>query len=116
MSNDKTYNGWTNYETWATALWIDNEQGSYYQRCEMAQECWDDAEPTKYRTREESARYALADRLKDWITDEDTMPRVGGLYSDLLNAALSEVNWDEIATNWMEDVDKDDENGDESGE
>ena len=20
----KTYNGWTNYETWAVALWLDN--------------------------------------------------------------------------------------------
>jgi hypothetical protein len=22
--DDTTYNGWTNYETWATALWLDN--------------------------------------------------------------------------------------------
>ena len=24
-----SYNGWTNYETWAVALWIDNEQATY---------------------------------------------------------------------------------------
>ena len=24
-----TYNGWTNYETWNVALWIDNERGTY---------------------------------------------------------------------------------------
>ena len=25
----KTYNGWTNYETWNVALWIDNEYFNY---------------------------------------------------------------------------------------
>ena len=24
-----SYNGWTNYETWAVKLWMDNEEGSY---------------------------------------------------------------------------------------
>jgi hypothetical protein len=28
MSDDKKYNGWTNYETWNVALWLDNEQSS----------------------------------------------------------------------------------------
>ena len=27
--NDKTYNGWSTYETWAVALWLDNERSSY---------------------------------------------------------------------------------------
>ena len=26
MTEDKTYNGWTNWDTWATALYIDNSQ------------------------------------------------------------------------------------------
>ena len=26
---DKTYNGWTNYETWNVALWLQNDPGFY---------------------------------------------------------------------------------------
>ena len=30
------YNGWSNRETWATKLWIDNDQGLYYYAKDMA--------------------------------------------------------------------------------
>jgi hypothetical protein len=26
---DRTYNGWTNYETWNVALWLQNDPGLY---------------------------------------------------------------------------------------
>lgn len=44
MSEDKKYNGWTNYETWNVALWLDNEEGSYNYWRETAQEIYDESE------------------------------------------------------------------------
>jgi hypothetical protein len=29
MTNDTTYNGWTNYETWKCALYLDNDYETY---------------------------------------------------------------------------------------
>lgn len=34
---DRTYNGWTNYQTWNVALWIGNDEGFY----NLAQQCDD---------------------------------------------------------------------------
>jgi hypothetical protein len=100
------YNGWYNYETWLVSLWIDNDR-SYHERQVMAQEAWDAAESNEISTREEDACYSLADRLKTWISEEDN-PLIdqSSLYADLLNHALSEVNWYEIAEHFIEDVDK----------
>jgi len=110
MSQD--YNGWKNYETWNVALWIDNDQGSYSQRCEMAQECWEESEYNnayKGESREDAAKRLLAERLKDWIDGMNPIASEASLFTDLLGAALGEVDWYEIAGNFLEDVEKEDE-------
>jgi hypothetical protein len=115
MTADKTYNGWTNYETWNVALWIGNEQNSSEYWAEQAQECWDNADGREgVLTREERAKYDLADRLKSEFEEgkEEVLKAAkatASVWGDLLGAALSEVNWDEIAGNYIDDVDKEDE-------
>jgi hypothetical protein len=103
MSN--AYNGWTNYETWNAKLWMDNDEGSQGYWAERAQQLYNDAEADHPFTRDERATLDLSDELKH--EHEANMPELEpSFYSDILNAALSEVNWYEIAESLIGDVDK----------
>lgn len=90
MNRKAEYQGWSNYETWAVALWIDNDRGLYEAVQEMKGEF------------EES--YELGDAIKSFmdeiIFDED-VEKVSPVSKDLLTGALSEVNWREIAEHVM---------------
>ena len=107
------YNGWTNYETWNVKLWMNNDQGSYTYYRELSQECYDQAEASERPTftREEQATLDLSQRLKDEYetASQDWLKESGksaSVWADLIGAALSEVNWHEIAEALIEDVDK----------
>jgi hypothetical protein len=104
----KEYNGWFNYETWLVKLWIDNEQGSCEYWDETAQEVYNEASAERSFSRDERATLDLADRLKSEF-DEAT-PELGAtMWADLINAAMSEVNWYEIAEHYIADVEKETE-------
>jgi hypothetical protein len=98
-------NGWTNCETWTVSLWLDNEEPSYrYWRKEAARQRREAGASSRVRsglwTESEAARINLADELKEAVTEGAPL-KDAGLYSDLLSAALSEVNWLEIADHWV---------------
>ena len=109
-----TYNGYSNYETWAVQLWIDNEESksSYWRR--LAREIYNQQaeEPALGglgMTKTDDAIYLLADRLRD--SYNNGMERVlsdananGTVWADLLNASICAVNFHEIAKNLMESV------------
>lgn len=112
-ADDSRYNGWTNYETWVVALWLDNDESSSDYWREQVQEVWDAAEPGKHswQTREAESVGALADMLKD--SHEERLQELGlldgdktGVFADLMGAAMSEVNWHEIAQHYIDDVEK----------
>src|SRR5882724_3581539 len=94
------FNGWFNYETWCVALWMDNEQGSQEFWSEQAAEACEQAEVEEHFTKEERAALNLADTLKEHY--EEAMPKLEGVFEDMLGAAFSEVNWMEIAKNLIE--------------
>lgn len=105
----KEYNGWYNYETWVTALWLDNEEGVQAERMERVQAIVD-TEPVGRWRRE------VAQAIEAWVT-EDMIPDLGAsLAADLMGAALSEVNWEEIADHYIEDADKPEPDEDEESE
>lgn len=82
-----TYQGWTNRETWAVKLWMDNDEPLY----RWAQE----------GTKGARSAFDLADTLKDALTEQ--APELDGLWGDLLTGAMQDVNWLEIAESLIED-------------
>jgi hypothetical protein len=109
VAQEGGYNGYTNYETWAVALWMDNDRGSYDYWRERAQEIKGegdfggrgDNEFMQDTPDDEKALHAIADELKDQHEQMVEEASLQGVLSDLLNAALSEVNWKEVAENLL---------------
>jgi len=95
------YNGWRNYETWTVALWLDNERTSYEYWREEARRCQrkamtDPRVKDGIWTPKEAAMFNLADQLRDELTDGIPLA-APTMYADLLRAALTEVEWQEVA-------------------
>jgi hypothetical protein len=103
------YNGWTNFETWNAALWLNNDQGSQSLCEEMAQECYDQEKEDDTFTRLENATSELADRLRALFEEQAAESPSSGWMADAINTYLSEVNFHEIAKSFMEDVEQDEE-------
>jgi hypothetical protein len=107
MTTDTRYNGWTNYETWAVKLWIDNDHGSYdfwnEQADEVIEECGDKF-PNAFADEQANRRIMLASRLKEHHEEgaEQFMANQASVFADLMNSALGSVNWHEIAESLLE--------------
>jgi len=99
MTN-KPYNGWYNYETWVVKLWMDNDEGSDAYWRDQAEEC------VKVDGREGAVR-SLEDLIKEQH-EEAACEKMGsstcGVFNDLMTAALSEVNWREIAQHLVDEA------------
>lgn len=98
------YNGWSNRETWATMLHIDNDQALYeiardYARGRLEENEGDLA----------TALYYLGENLEGWIVDDLlTLENISGnqglwlMLTDI--GSLYRVNWREIAENLLDQV------------
>ena len=90
------YNGWTNYETWNVALWMDNEQ--------YKQELWSSRVRELLEDEEEYPNAILQDELKKFVDDLNPLAGDASMYADLLSAAIDSVNWYEIAQSYLDDA------------
>ena len=88
-NEDKKYNGWTNYETWIVNLWLSNDQGTDELMIDMAKHSKD--------------VYSLMEEIKDLIEELNPLKDNADLFSDLLNGAISECNFYEIAEHYYND-------------
>ena len=109
------YNGWTNYETWNFKLWLDNDEDLHNYII---------GEIKKIKSIGTSHIHEVSEVsnfLRSYI--EDNVPNLNvstrsqsvhglmsdknGFYSDILNAALRDINTYEIAESYLEDLKED---------
>lgn len=95
---DTTYNGWTNYETWCVNLWMDNERGDHDHWRARATEL-----AAELAVTEEMLPYHIGDQIKEEFEESNPVADQASVWGDLMNAALSEVNWSEIAKHLLDE-------------
>lgn len=95
------YNGWTNWETWITALWI--SEGL------ISEESIRDA------VREHDGdSYAVGQWARDMVEEyAGEIIEGAGLVSDLVSGCLGSVDWYSIGSHMVEDYDPEAEESDE---
>lgn len=81
MNEQTGYNGWSNYETWLVALWLNNDQESYALLQEIRSP--------------QVSEYHKSERIEELVR-EFYLGDEGGMTADLVNAALGRVDWLEI--------------------
>lgn len=100
--NEK-YNGWTNYETWLANFWFTEwhlTAADFLTDEEIAEAVQAQSGYDYYKI---SGR--LYERLKDQVEEFHEMESNNtGLFSDLLNAAISRIDWADIANVWLSDL------------
>jgi hypothetical protein len=114
MATEQGYNGWKNYETWSVGLIVDNDPNTYAESRAVVRDAIDNGEPSEFWTEEERRRYRVADALKSWVEENleasyamsDARP-FSYLVAQLVRAALDDVEWTEIADNYIEEVTQD---------
>jgi len=101
---NEEYNGWTNRETWATKLHIDNDQALYEIALDYARQ-----EIAGHDEGEEINSYHLGETFESWITEDlltlENIAGNQGLFSMLTDiGSLYRVNWQEIAQAYIDEV------------
>lgn len=109
QTNPDAYNGWQNFETWVTALWIGNDPGSDEWAHQLVADAY--AAAARAIAQDPAAITAplstAADALKDWIEDLNPLAGQANVFSDLISHALRGVDWREIAEHYHQDNDND---------
>ena len=96
ITNTNKYNGWTNYETWLCNMWFDNFE--FTDVLDMFEGCEDKGDINN----------VIADYIKNYVEDyveyslapSDTH----GFVHDMLNSAISEIDFRDIAEHYVDDV------------
>lgn len=95
--------GWSNFETWAVALHIDNTRESYVAWRSRARKLWEGVSAESIEDRRSQVTGQLADELCQ--SYHDKTPRyLQSPFTELLNGGLSEVDFHEIASELIAEI------------
>lgn len=100
MSENTKYNGWTNYETWCLNIWIDNDQYLHERKEEAIRDVTLNFEGEEQIHELAHDLELIVDNLKDNALEV-------GLLSDLLGAAVGNINFWELASHYLDDFNED---------
>jgi hypothetical protein len=106
-TEERGFNGWSNYETWAVALWMDNNEADYRQLRYLARRIYRDAR-IQHRKGQcddpivQTARIEIAKCLEHRVYEE-TIHSIQCLTMDLLNSSLDKIDWQELAESLLDE-------------
>ena len=99
--NQDEYNGWTNRETWATALHLSNDEYLYNTCLELC---------------DDRKKWSAGDAIEQWVTEEvETVlhPQHGEASAEWVRLLISDVgsfwrvNWTEVASSFIDEEEED---------
>ncbi len=97
-------NGWSNNETETVAVWMDRDRGMQETVREIARDIWDNAAADEILTRQQAAWHSLSNVTKQLVKQENPLAEQASMFSDLLDQAVSEVDWRQIAEYFLEGI------------
>jgi hypothetical protein len=108
------YENFANYETWAVNLYMNNDEAVARDWLAEAKEAVAEAKPEYSRvdptrvmfTARDNAVFALADTMKEAFGEQcdaayETLGGAEGIMGWLLTAAVGNIEWREIAKEWV---------------
>lgn len=113
---DDTYQGWTNRETWATALWLGNDEGiytelrsrlkgaHYYQPSDdhpVCEVCGQSIISDAPHPRPDDIVKDFVEELRDSLEDCHC-PTLRSMFDDI--GSLWRVDWRDIADYWVDEI------------
>lgn len=119
MSREEEYNGWTNRETWAVMLHLDNDSILVQEYNELYDQVSDFENENDLIPDDKNLRYQYSDQLREWVSDIISpyywkqqgmeMPNWAiGMNDDV--GSVWRVDWDSIAHHICDERERQEEN------
>lgn len=95
--NIQKYNGWTNYETWLCNIWFNDFD--FTDMMDMFDKCEDNCDVL------DIIENYIKEHVEEYVEfNSISLGGQHGFIHDMLNAAISEIDWRDIAEHYVDDV------------